>query len=228
MSARTSPARTSPMCTAPVSASATTPAAPKFFRTGDAFSAWLSKHHATTSHLIVGIYRKDTGRGGMLYPAALDAALCHGWIDGVRGTLPGGVHTIRFSPRRTRSIWSQVNLRHMDRLIAAGRVTPHGMAVFKARDPNKTYIYSIEQRPKALPPAFLRRFRAQRNAWVFFTAQPPYYQRAIIFWIVGAKREETRESRLVTAIADATAGRWIKGMKRAEARGRKPAPKTGQ
>lgn len=77
-------------------------------------------------------------------------------------------------------------------------------------------------------PGSYRRFRAQRNAWVFFTAQPPYYQRAIIFWIVGAKQEETRESRLVTAIADATAGRWIKGMKRAEARGRKPAPKRGQ
>ena len=203
-------------------------APPRFFRTGDAFYAWLSKHHATKSHLIVGIYRTDTGRGGMLYPAALDAALCHGWIDAVRGTRPGGVHTIRFTPRRKGSIWSQVNLRHMDRLIAAGRVTPHGMAVLKARDPIKTYRYSAAQRPKVLPPAIQRQFKAATAAWAFFTAQPPYYQRLITFWIASAKREETRAARLATAIADASAGRWHKSIKRTESKRRKPAPKAGQ
>ena len=88
--------------------------------------------------------------------------------------------------------------------------------------------YSVEQRPKELPPDFRRRFQAHAKAWAFFSAQPPYSQRAIIFWIVGAKQEDTRESRFATAIADATAGRWIKGMKRAETRGRKPAPQKGQ
>lgn len=199
------------------------PRAPTFFRTGAAFARWLEKHHASKPFLVVGVYRKDTGKGGATYPELLDAALCHGWIDGVRGTLPGGVHTIRFSPRRTNSIWSEVNIRHMARLTAVGHVRPHGKAAFDSRDPKRTYIYSFEQRQKTLPAATATRFQANVKAWAFFTAQPPYYQRAITFWIVSAKRPETRESRLVTAIADAAAGRWHKHMKGAATKGRKPA-----
>ena len=214
---------------APADGTKPAPAKPMFFRTGEAFSRWLDRHHASKPFLLVGVYRKDTGKGGATYPELLDAALCHGWIDGVRGSLPGGVHTIRFSPRRTNSIWSEVNIRHMARLREAGRVRPHGQAVFDARDPKKTYLYSSGQRPRELPPEVATRLQANVKAWAYFTTQPPYYQRAITSWIVSAKRPETRESRLLTAIADAAAGRWHKHMKGAAAKGRKPGPgrKTG-
>lgn len=197
---------------------------PTFFRTGAAFSRWLDRNHGAKPFLLVGVYRKDTGKGGAQYPELLDAALCHGWIDGVRGTLPGGVHTIRFSPRRKDSIWSEVNIRHMRRLRAAGRVRPHGQAVFEKRDPKRTYASSVANRPKALPPDAATRFQASPRAWAYFSAQPPWYQRAITFWIVSAKREETRESRLATAIADAAAGRWHKHMKQPASRARPGAP----
>ena len=211
-----------------MSAKARPAPAPQFFRTGAAFDRWLERHHATAPFLLVGVYRKDTGKGGALYPELLDAALCHGWIDGVRGTLPGGVHTIRFSPRRPGSIWSQVNIRHMARLNAEGRIRPHGRAVFSQRDPNKTYTYSLANRVTVLPKPLATRFQANAKAWAFFTDQPPHYRRAITHWIASAKREETRESRLATAIADSAAGRWHKSMEKARPKGRKPQPKQGQ
>ncbi len=170
--------------------------APRHFRTPVAFGAWLEKNHATASELLVGFYRKETGKGGMTYGEALDEALCWGWIDGVRRKVDADSYSIRFSPRKPRSKWSEVNLAHYARLEAEGRIRPPGAEAFARFDPEKHTPYSFEARETELSPELARAFRAHRAAWDFFQAQPPGYRRTATWWVMSAKREETRRRRL--------------------------------
>jgi len=172
------------------------PPAPRHFRTAAAFGAWLEKHHATASELLVGFYRKETGRAGMSYGEALDEALCWGWIDGVRRKVDGDSYSIRFSPRKPRSKWSKVNLEHYARLDADGRIRPPGAEAFARFDPEKHTPYSFEARATELSPELADTFRDHPSAWSFFQAQPPGYRRTATWWVMSAKREETRRRRL--------------------------------
>jgi uncharacterized protein YdeI (YjbR/CyaY-like superfamily) len=181
-----------------------------YFASAADFRAWLKRHHATVTELLVGFHRKVSGRGGLTYQAALDEALCFGWIDGVRKRFDEHSYTIRFSPRKSRSVWSLVNVRHAERLIAAQKMQPAGMTAFAARDPKKTGIYSFErQRPAKLPREFEQRFRAVRPAWEFFRAQAPWYQRVAIYKVNSGKQLATRERWLERLIADSAAGRRL-------------------
>ena len=184
------------------------------FRTPASFRAWLEKHHASRSDLIVRLYRTHAADRGITYTQALDEALCFGWIDGVRRSLDGDSFTVRFSPRRPRSIWSLVNINHVKRLIKEGRMAGPGLAAYKARDHKRSGVYSFENRPSRLSPALGRKLRADENAWSFFQAQAPWYRRTSIFWVMSAKREETRETRLSTLIACSKAGRPIPALAR--------------
>ena len=98
----------------------------KSFRTQAAFERWLAAHHGRESELWLRIYKKDSGMRTVTYAEALDAALCWGWIDGLRKVFDDVSFLQRFSPRKPRSVWSQVNTGHVARLTAAGRMTPHG------------------------------------------------------------------------------------------------------
>ena len=182
---------------------------PVFFPAAADFRRWLEQHHASSRELLVGIYNQASGRGGLTYPEALDEALCFGWIDGIRRRRDENSYTIRFTPRKPRSTWSNVNVRHVARLQAAGRMTPAGRAAFDARDAKRTGIYSFENRPQNLPAALEKIFRAQPKAWAFWQEQPPGYRRTAIWWVVSAKQDATRERRLATLIADSAAGRRI-------------------
>ena len=179
----------------------------KFFASAGAFQKWLAKNHATARELVVGFYKKDSGRGGLTYPEALDEALCHGWIDGVRRTIDEESYSIRFTPRKKDSIWSAVNMRHVMRLKKAGRMAAPGLAVFEARNPARAGIYSFENRPKSLAPAYRKQFQANRPAWAWFEAQPPWYRRTAAFWVMGAKKDETRLKRLAVLIDSSAKGR---------------------
>ena len=169
---------------------------PAEFRSPGSFCSWLSKHHSKTPELIVRIYRNHAAYKGITYGQALDAALCFGWIDGVRRSFDDDSFTIRFSPRRPGSIWSLVNVSHAQRLIKAGRMARPGLSAFQARDPERTGVYSFEQRPTELSPAHIREFRAKKKAWEFFQGQAPWYRRTSAYWVMSAKRVETREKRL--------------------------------
>jgi len=173
------------------------------------FHVWLEKNHAAVSELIVAFPTKTSGRGGLTYPEALDEALCFGWIDGLRRKLDADRFSIRFTPRQPRSTWSLVNIRHVERLAAAGRMHAAGLAAFAARDPKKSGIYSFEQRPQNFPPALEKLFRANKTAWTHWQAQPPGYRRLALWWIVSAKQEATRLRRLATLIADSAQGRRL-------------------
>jgi uncharacterized protein YdeI (YjbR/CyaY-like superfamily) len=167
-------------------------------------------HHATETEILVGFHKKQTGRPTMTWTESVREALCFGWIDGIRRSLGDDSYTIRFTPRKPGSNWSAVNLRHVEELMREGRMAPAGIAAFEARKPERTGVYSFEQRHAArLEPEHEKRFRAETKAWEFFQAQPPGYRQTAIFWVVSAKREETRARRLTTLMADSAAGRRI-------------------
>jgi uncharacterized protein YdeI (YjbR/CyaY-like superfamily) len=170
---------------------------------------WLRQNHAGVAELWVGFYKKESGCGGITYPEALDEALCHGWIDGIRKRVDGQSYTIRFTPRRPGSIWSNVNLRHVERLKKLGRMRASGLAAFAARTSARSGIYSFEQRPQEFPPALKGIFRASLPAWDFWQAQPPGYRRTAIWWVISAKQDTTRQRRLAALIALSAAGKRL-------------------
>ncbi len=150
---------------------------PTFFTTPSGFRAWLAAHHATATELTVGFHKLGSGKGGLTYPQALDEALCFGWIDGVRRSIDAHSYTIRFTPRRPKSIWSLVNIRHVERLQKSGLMAPAGLKAFAARDPARSGIYSFENARRDLAPAEEKKFRAAKKAWAFFQQQAPGYRR---------------------------------------------------
>ncbi len=188
---------------------------PTFFRTPAAFRRWLEAHHASARELWVGFYRKGTGRPSITWPESVDEALCFGWIDGVRKKLDEESYEIRFTPRNSRSGWSTVNTRRIQELIREGRVQPAGLRAYDARDRVKSGVYSFEQRTQAkLGPDAEKRFKANKKAWTFFQSQPPGYRRIVTWWVVSAKKDDTRARRLETLIADSEAGRRIGLLRR--------------
>ena len=186
-----------------------TTAKPKFFRTADEFREWLSKHHATKPELLVGFYKKGCGKPSITYPEALDEALAIGWIDGVHRNLAEDSYTIRFSLRTAKSIWSKVNMKRVEELKAAGRMRPEGLAVFERRDAKRSGVSSYEREHAAFGPDELKALKAEPKARTFFEAQPPGYRRVITFWVMSAKRTETRERRMGILIDHSLRGERI-------------------
>jgi uncharacterized protein YdeI (YjbR/CyaY-like superfamily) len=183
---------------------------PRFFATPDKFRAWLEKNHESESEVVVGFYKKSTGRPSLTWTESVREALCFGWIDGVRRRIDGDSYSIRFTPRKRGSNWSLVNVRHVEELARAGRMHPAGIEAFEARTPEKTGVYTYENRHEAkLSPEHEERCQANERAWEFFQAQPAGYRQTAIFWVVSAKREETRARRLATLIDDSAHHRRI-------------------
>lgn len=177
-----------------------------------AFRAWLERHHADTTELWVGYYKKGVPKTGITYAAALDEALCFGWIDGIGYRVDDEVRANRFTPRTKRSTWSTANVRRVEQLRAAGRMHPAGIATFEARSPQRTGLYSYENRPADLPDGYRRRLESNAVAVRWWQAQTPGYRRTATWWVVSARQEATRERRLATLIADCAAGRIIKPL----------------
>jgi uncharacterized protein YdeI (YjbR/CyaY-like superfamily) len=195
-------------------------AKPRFFRTPSQFRRWLETHHDTATELVVGFYKVGSGKPSITWPESVDEALCFGWIDGIRRSLDESAYTIRFTPRRPKSTWSAVNIRRAEALIRDRRMTRAGRTAFQKRDPAASGRYSFENRPRTLAPDYLERFKANEHAWAFFQAQAPWYRRTAIFWIMEAKREDTRQRRLGRLIDDSAHARTIPPLTRSP-RGKK-------
>ncbi len=188
---------------------------PRFFETPAELRAWFEEHHATAKELLVGFYKKGSGRPSITWPESVDQALCFGWIDGVRRGIDEMSYSIRFTPRKPRSIWSAVNIKRARELIELGLMTPAGLKALEQRADERSAIYAYEQREAArLDEEAERQFRANQRAWDFFQAQPPSYRRTALWWVISAKREETRASRLATLIEDSANGRTIRPLTR--------------
>jgi uncharacterized protein YdeI (YjbR/CyaY-like superfamily) len=182
---------------------------PRHFRSQAEFRRWLERHHASASELWVGFYKKSSGRGGIGYKEAVDEALCFGWIDGLKKRVDDASYMHRFTPRRRGSIWSAVNLRRMQELIALGLAAKPGIDTYEGRDPKKAGLYSFENRPQALAPELEKKFRANARAWAFFGAQPPGYRKLCVFFVMSAKQEDTRLRRLDRLIASSSEGKRL-------------------
>jgi uncharacterized protein YdeI (YjbR/CyaY-like superfamily) len=183
---------------------------PIFFATPVLFRAWLQKNHQTQLQQWVGFHRKDSGRPSISWPESVDQALCFGWIDGLRKTVNAQSYKIRFTPRRSTSNWSALNIRRMEELMKEGQVQPAGAKAFAHRSEKKSNVYAYENRCSAvLSQSAERQFRSNRSAWNWFSKQTPSYRQTAIWWVVSAKRIETQEKRLATLIADSKAKRKI-------------------
>jgi uncharacterized protein YdeI (YjbR/CyaY-like superfamily) len=189
------------------------PAEPIFFKTSAELRDWLDANHATATELFVGGWRKDAGRLSVTWQELVDEALCVGWIDSIRRSLPGGAWSQRLTPRRKGSNWSAVNVANVERLRAAGRMRPAGEAAFAARTAARTGVYSYEQRHDAqLSPEQEAAFRADAAAWAWFESRPQSYRTGATWWVVSAKRPETRERRLASLVEASAAGRMPKAL----------------
>jgi uncharacterized protein YdeI (YjbR/CyaY-like superfamily) len=189
------------------------PAKPVAFDTPAALRAWFRRHGAKEPELLARIFKVHAAARGVTNSQAVDEALCVGWIDGIRRALDDDSFSVRFTPRRARSIWSAVNIRRFAELEAAGRVTAAGRAAFAARTDDRSRIYSFEQRKDlTLPPAFDRTLRASKPAAAFWDARPPWYRRTCAHWILSAKQETTRERRFAQLIDCCARGVAIRGL----------------
>ncbi|MEO8436155.1 MAG: YdeI/OmpD-associated family protein [Pyrinomonadaceae bacterium] len=180
-----------------------------YFRSPGELRKWFAKHHAAETELWVGYYKKDSGKPSITWPESVDEALCFGWIDGIRKSVDEERYTIRFTPRKRTSIWSSVNIKRADELIRAGLLQAPGLEAFEARREYKSGVYSYEQRSADLPEPYLTQLKKNKNAWAFFQLQTPSYRKTLMWWIVSAKKEETRLSRLTKLIDESAAGRRI-------------------
>ena len=183
---------------------------PTFFATPAELRRWFAKNAAKEGEILVGFHKKGSGLPSITWPESVDEALCVGWIDGVRRRVDDTSYTIRFTPRRPGSMWSAINIAKVKELTAAGRMKPAGLAAFATRRADRSG-YSYEQliTSAAFAPEQEKRFRKNARAWRFFSAQPPGYRGHAAFWVTSAKKEETRERRLATLIADSAAGRRL-------------------
>jgi uncharacterized protein YdeI (YjbR/CyaY-like superfamily) len=182
---------------------------PEFFPTPADFRTWLEKNHATATELWVGFYKRDSGKPSITWPESLDQALCFGWIDGIRKPVDEISYQIRFTPRRRGSIWSATNIKRAKELVRLKQMRPIGLKAFAARIENKSGVYSYEQRKTDLEEPYAKLLKKNKTAWNFFEKQSPSYRKMIGWWIISAKKEETRMTRLAKLISESAQGKRL-------------------
>jgi uncharacterized protein YdeI (YjbR/CyaY-like superfamily) len=175
---------------------------PTFFSNQNEFRKWLEKKHKKETELFVGFYKVDSGKPSMTWSQSVDQALCFGWIDGIRRSIDRESYCIRFTPRRKNSIWSAINIKKVEELTKAGLMKSEGQNAFDARTESKSKIYSYEKVPTLLESNYEIQFKKNKLAWEFFMKQAPSYKKTIVRWIMSAKQEKTRQSRLEKTIKE--------------------------
>lgn len=190
---------------------------PTFFRSAAEFRSWLKQNHATAKELLAGFYKTKTGKPSMTWSESVDQALCYGWIDGLRKSIDDASYVIRFTPRRPGSIWSAKNLKRVKELDRLGLMRAAGLKAFSGR--KISGVYSYEQRnAAALSRADEQTFRADRKAWAFFQDQASWYRKAAIWWIVSAKKEDTKRRRLAKLIECSRQGQVVPPLARPQSK----------
>jgi uncharacterized protein YdeI (YjbR/CyaY-like superfamily) len=166
------------------------------FKSQQAFEAWLARNHGTVGGIWLRIYKKGSGEKTVTYAEALDVALCHGWIDGLKRTYDEVSFIQRFTPRRSRSAWSKVNVGHVERLAREGRMQPPGLAAVEAakRDGRWARAYDSPRNAR-VPVDFVRELKKDKAAYAFFQTLNRVNHFAIAYRLGSAKKPETRERR---------------------------------
>jgi uncharacterized protein YdeI (YjbR/CyaY-like superfamily) len=182
------------------------------FPTAYEFRTWLAEHHVSADALFVGYYKKGVTKQAMTYPQAVDEALCFGWIDGITYRIDEELTATRFTPRRKGSSWSAVNIAKVAELTASGRMQDAGKRAFESRDRRKDASYSYERPALELEADMLARFMADTRAWAYWQAEQMSYRRTASYWVMSAKRPETRERRFGELLEASRAGRRPKAF----------------
>jgi len=180
-----------------------------YFSTQNDFRKWLEINHSKADEIFVGFYKVHTKKKSITYSQALDEALCFGWIDGIRKSIDDERYQIRFTPRRKTSKWSNVNIKKAKALIKSGIMNPAGFKEFENRKKYKTAKYSYEDKIEKLSPEYEKKIKVNKTAWVYFQKLAPYYKRTVCFWVMSAKKEDTRQRRLKVLIEDCEKQRKI-------------------
>jgi uncharacterized protein YdeI (YjbR/CyaY-like superfamily) len=175
---------------------------PVFFKNEIEFRNWLEKNHQSETELWVGYFKVETGKPSMTWSQSVDQALCFGWIDGIRKKVDEESYCIRFTPRKPGSTWSKINIAKVEELTAKGLMNPAGIKAFSLMKKNNSGIYSFENEIKDLPEEYAEIFKKNKTAWDFYSAQPPSYRKTMTHWILSARQEQTRISRLEKLIAE--------------------------
>ncbi|WKZ30154.1 MAG: YdeI/OmpD-associated family protein [Candidatus Dojkabacteria bacterium] len=183
------------------------------FHSSADFRNWLSLNHHTVKELWVGYYKKDSKNVSMTYKEAVLEALCFGWIDGIVKSVSAEVYANRYTPRKPKSNWSNVNIASAHELIKQKRMTPAGLKAFELRDKANNGAYSFEQAVVTFSKEYETKLKANKKAWEFFESQSAYYKRTAIWYVISAKRQETRDKRLNELITDSAAGLKIKSLR---------------
>lgn len=186
---------------------------PKFFETQEAFRDWLEAHHQSEAELWVGYFKKATKIPSITWPESVSEALCYGWIDGIRKSIDDKRYRVRFTPRKPKGIWSAANLNQVAELIKENRMKPMGIAAFERREAAKSEIYAYEQKNVQFDKEYEVEIQNNPEAWSFFDQLAPSYKRQSIWWVMSAKREETRLKRLVVLIESSADGLKIPPMR---------------
>lgn len=179
---------------------------PTFFANQSDFRKWLQKNHKTKTELLVGFYKVDSGKPSMTWSQSVDEALCFGWIDGVRKSIDKDSYQIRFTRRKSTSIWSAVNIKKIEELTKQGLMEPAGLSSFEKRTEGKSEIYSYEKDKVELTQSFKKQFKVNKKAWDYFQSLAPSYRKVSTHWVMSAKQETTQIKRLKKLIADSAIG----------------------
>jgi uncharacterized protein YdeI (YjbR/CyaY-like superfamily) len=186
---------------------------PKYFSDASKFRGWLEKNHSKKKELVVGFYKKSSGKPSINWPESVEQAICFGWIDGIRRSIDKNSYSIRFTPRSVKSIWSAKNIETAKKLIKTGLIKSAGLVAYKNRDAQNSKIYSFEQRIVQFDLDYEKIFKKNIKAWNNFQFRPRYYRKAVTYWVMSAKKEETRVKRLRRLIKDSEVGLKIKEMR---------------
>jgi uncharacterized protein YdeI (YjbR/CyaY-like superfamily) len=186
----------------------------KFFKSQAEWRSWLKKNHDKVDEIWIGFYKINSGKEGITYKEALDEALCFGWIDGVRYGVDELSYKNRFTPRRPKSNWSDVNIKRVKELIELGLMQPSGLKAFKEGGEYGLSRYSFEAKTRELAPDYVTKFMKNKAAWEFYNTQPPSYRKSANWWVMSAKQEDTRLKRLNVLIQDSENKLRIKPMRR--------------
>ncbi len=181
----------------------------RFFATAQEFEDWLAAHHDSETELWMGLHKKHVAEQGLTWGEAVPVALCWGWIDSVSQRIDEDSRRQRWTPRRKGSNWSAINIAHVERLTAEGRMQPSGLAAFQERREDRSVIYSYENPERDLPEAYGAQLAASAAATAFWEVATPSYRRLAVSWVLTAKQEATRDRRMGQLVEASAAGQLI-------------------
>jgi uncharacterized protein YdeI (YjbR/CyaY-like superfamily) len=171
------------------------------FKTAKAFETWLMKNHDNSNGIWLKIFKKDSGKKTISYADALGVALCYGWIDGQKKAYDEQAWLQKFCPRRVKSIWSKVNVGHVERLINEGRMRPAGLKAVEKAKADGSWEKAYDPPSKmTIPEDFLKELSKNKKAQRIFKGLNKTNLFSIGFRLQTAKKQETREKRIKVII----------------------------